>query len=793
MKHLLPTLLLSLFSLFGFSQNCKLTGTIIDKISQEPIPYANAILMSVKDSSYLKGAISNEKGVFIIENIKAGTYNLELRFIGYQTVQFNNLLLQRGTRDIGETALDFLNEGLDEVTIKSTKSAISYKVDKKVINAGSFPGANVAMDLLENIPSLQVDFEGKLSYRGDGTFKVFINGQGVPNGEEKLRQLSADKIDRIEVITNPSAKYDSEGTAGIIQVILKKNRLQGYAINTKVTFSSIGNKEWSFSVDQKSGKRGWHLNGHLAERVWQKSTQKERQVFMQGDNTYITNTMLEEKNGGFSDFLEFGFNYDLTEKDYIEFAINVNPIKVKDKNSSEGSIREQHYDLSNLERDDRYSIKSEGHYGYQYVGARLNYKHAFNKDQSHLLSANFDYSAYLTPYDEKNLDEKTYPTTVQRVGYKGTEHNEIIFETDILYTNKLSELSSFETGFKIDLNHIPKIASISGVFNSTDDITSFANEPKNQEVDFAQDIYASFITFKSGWGKFEYQLGLRAELTDRKSNYSFDTETGDRSFIPEKNNFIDVFPSIHTLYNFSETHQLSINFSRRVNRPSYWNLIPISQYQTPYLYYTGNGELLPAYSNNYEIAYKKSWNKDFIGAEFFMRNTTNVIQNYSRKGATNTLIESPENVGNSTSIGAEIITGIDLNSWWNLNVSSSLYSYKLLVNLDNSSSERSLIRGSSRVNNTFILPKDFTLKWDFNYNSPQVAAQTKTDGYFYSNIAVKKSFKENKWLLSLSYSNMFDTRKYSTENKGVDFSIESDYVYEPVLSFRLSYNFDNQK
>ena len=176
-----------------------------------------------------------------------------------------------------------------------------------------------------------------------------------------------------------------------------------------------------------------------------------------------------------------------------------------------------------------------------------------------------------------------------------------------------------------------------------------------------------------------------------------------------------------------------------------------------------------------------------------MRNTTNVIQNYSRKGATNTLIESPENVGNSTSIGAEIITGIDLNSWWNLNVSSSLYSYKLLVNLDNSSSERSLIRGSSRVNNTFILPKDFTLKWDFNYNSPQVAAQTKTDGYFYSNIAVKKSFKENKWLLSLSYSNMFDTRKYSTENKGVDFSIESDYVYEPVLSFRLSYNFDNQK
>jgi len=515
MKKSLFIVLFALCSQLVSAQNSKLTGKIIDKVSGESISYANAVLISVSDSSYLKGAITNDNGVFLIENIKAGTYNLELSFIGNQSVQMKHILLQRGTRDIGEVALNMLSENLNEVTIKATKSAISYKVDKKVIDAGSFPGASVAMDLLENVPSLQVNFEGKLSYRGDGIFKVFINGQSVANGEEKLRQLSADKIDKIEVITNPSAKYDSEGTAGIIQVILKKNRLQGYAINTSVSASSIGAYDWSFSVDEKGEKGGWHINGHLANRVWWKATVNEKQIFRNADNTQITEAKNKKKNNGESSFLEFGFNYDLTNKDYINFSINTNPIRRKDKNSSVGNIIEQDYNLSSLEKEESYFLNSRGSNTYQYLGTSLNYSHAFNKDRSHLLSANFAYSAYLIPFDEQKLDEKRYATFTERIGYRGKEHNEIIFKADILYKNKLSEHSSFEAGAKIDLDHIPKITSISGVFDDEDNITPFPDEPMNQEVDFVQDIYASFLTFKSSFNKFEYQLGLRAELTDR--------------------------------------------------------------------------------------------------------------------------------------------------------------------------------------------------------------------------------------------------------------------------------------
>lgn len=793
MKKTLFTIIFCLVHLLVFTQNCKLTGKLIDRFSGEPITYANAILTSSKDSTYLQGAITNNHGLFIIENVKIGSYNLKLSFIGYQSVQMNEVLLQRGTRDIGVIPLNVLTENLDAITVKATKASISYKVDKKVIDAGSFPGASVAMDLLENIPSLQVNFEGRLTYRGDGTFKVFINGHPVANGEEKLRQLPADKIDKIEVITNPSAKYDAEGTAGIIQVILKKNRLQGYAISTSAKASTFGSYQWLFSIDKKGERGGWYIGGQLENHIWSKMKVTEKQTITQENNLYQTNSVLDNKSGGIRSFLEFGFNYDLTDKDYINFSINANPLKSTEEHTKFGEISDLLYELSILSNEENYFFKSKSKLSYRYIGSTLTYKHAFNKARTHLLSSYISYSNYLHPLKEEKIDEKEYSSHIDKAGYRGAEHNEIIFEANVSYKNKLTELSSFEIGTEINLDHLPKVTSISGIFDNNHNLLPFSNEPDKQEVNFKQDIYATYLLFKSSWNKLEYQFGLRTELTDRKSNYSYLEDQNREILIPAEKQFLAFFPSFHTVYNFSETHQLAVNYSRRISRPNYWKLIPLSQYSSPYTYYKGNGNLVPTYSNAFEMAYTKSWGKDFIGMELFARNNKNIIQNYSHTGSDNILFYSPENIGDSWSAGAEFMVGVDIYSWWNMNVSSSLYSYKLFVNIDSTNKTESQLKNDTRLNNTFLLPKAFTVKWDLNYKSPTVAVQRKRDGYFYSNFAVKKDFNDKKWQFTLSYSDIFSTKKYKSKMTGIDFNIENDYVLTPFLSFKISYNFDNQK
>lgn len=775
----------------NFSQNCKLIGIIIDDDTGTPLPYGNAILTSPKDSTILLGAITDNSGKFTIANIEKGKYHLKISFIGYQTVIMDNLLLQWGIKDIGEVRMKVLTENMETVTVKATTQAISYKVDKKVIDAGSFPGANIAMDFLANVPSLQVDINGELTYRGDGTFKVFINGHPVANGVEKLKQIPANKIKQIEVITNPSAKYDAEGTAGIINVILKRNRLPGYAINASTSTTTLGSYDFLFSIEKQTEKGSWYANGNLGNYVFRKQSITQSQNIFSKDILYETTSDLIRIENGISNSLEFGFNYDLTSNDYIDFSAYVNPLRNTNENKTTGDIYE--YSHEQIPIEENYIYNNQYDVNYRYFGFTASYEHIFSGERTNKLSSYIDFATYLHPLDEKKVVTSVYDTYTKKEGFVGKEHNEILFEANLGYQNQFTEKSSIETGIEIELDHIPKVTSVSGTFDEDDNITPFHGEPLNQSVNFEQDVYAAYIIFKNSFGKFEYQLGIRSEFTDRKSNYEYEKTDGSRRITPAQNQFWNWFPSVHTVYSFSETHQLAANFSRRINRPDYWELVPLSQYDTPYSYYQGNGNLMPSYANAFEAGYKKSWNKNFVGIEVFARNTQGLIQSYSRVDTANLLVISPENVGNSWSVGTELMTGVDIFSWWNVNYSTSLFSYKLIIDFDNLNQVEKQFRSDSRLNNTFLLPKEITLKWDLNYLSPLVTVQSKRDGYFYSNFAVKKGFKDRKWEITLSFSNFLNSKKFDNLSKGNGFRIETNYKEKPMLLIKIAYNFNNQE
>ncbi|MBI9063844.1 MAG: TonB-dependent receptor [Marinilabiliaceae bacterium] len=794
LKKSLCLFVLVAISLTGWAQQGKISGRLLDGDSGEPIPYANALITSPADSAVFMGAITDNAGHFMIADIPQGTgYLVKLSFVGYQSVTLNDVLVQRGERDLGEIRLSVLTENMDEVTVRAARSAISYKVDRKVIDAGSFPGANVAMDLLDNVPGLQVDFEGKLTYRGDGTFKVYINGHPVANGEEKLKEIPAERIDRVEVITNPSAKYDSEGTAGIIQVILKKNRLQGYAISASAKVDTREGYDWLFGVDQKGEKGGWYVKGKLQKYQWTWSTNDMMRQTQEGQNRYVTLIHEDKKGFSFNNWLDLGFNYDLTEKDYIDLAINVEPLKRTNEEAAEGTIREQLFQNTQIDQDEVYNLNSDSYLSYRYLGIDFTYEHAFNKKRDHLLSAYISYSGYLHPLKEWQKDTKSTPVVTERTGHKGSEENEVFWSANINYARPLGENSSFEMGVEINTDEIPKLSTTSGWFDKDDNIIPFSTDRLNQEVVFHENIYAGYVTYKGQVNKLEYQLGARVEHTDRQSDYSYTNENGERVEEPARKNFTDFFPTIHAVYNFSEANQLSASYSKRINRPDYWTLIPMNQYSSPYSFYQGNGNVLPSYSHALELGYKRSWDKDFIAFETFARRTLNLRQNYTRQLSERITRYTPENVGASWSIGAEVMAGVDVYAWWNMNLSTSFYSYHLHTEIEDIDKKEQQYRFDSRLNQTFLLPASMTLKWDVSYKSPIISAQERREDYFFTNVAVRKGFMKDQWKVTVTAHNLLNTLKYDHTAEGTGFLIETHTTEKPYFSLKVVYRFDNQK
>lgn len=794
MKFNFTIIFLILINYIGVSQNCKLQGVLLDSISNSPISYANITVRSKTDSIFLKGTVSDDNGSFSVSNLKEGVYFLNFSFIGYKTKILDEIKLNSSKRNYMKIKLVKASRNIGDVNIIGKSSSLRFQVDKKIIDASSFPSASVAMDLLENIPSLEVDVEGKLTYRGDGTFQVLVNGLAVSNGQEKLKTITSNRIKKIELITNPSAKYDAEGTAGIINIVLKKNRLEGYGINISTQISTLGQNYWNFDIDKQNENGSWYFNASLGKQVFNKSTFYSLRNSKVGNDMYSVVFDLDKKAFSKTSYLEFGFNYDLSDNDIVDFSINLNPFKSKQEcSNSNGEITERYFKGSKLLSEKDYDYTKSTYTDYQYIGTSLKYIHSFNKDRSHILSGDIQYSRAISPFFEKNINIKRNENDSQNLELGMKEDKETSVDVNVFYENKLGSNSSFTIGSKLNYNYIPEISSVDGKYSEQGIFNPFSNQFKDQLVKYRQNIYSLYSSFKSKIGKFEYQLGVRSERLDMHSSYMYKSKDNKPMFKSYDSNYMKYFPSVHTMYNFSETTQLALNYSKRIRRPRYWQIVGLSRYSSPYSFFKGNGNIKPSLVDALQLSYKKSWDRDFIGIELFSYKMNDVIQSYSRTSSTNVFVNTPENVGESLSIGTQLMMGKDLFSWWNINFSTSLFSYSLETNVDNIKTKKSQFRYYFRLNNSFVLPQKFTFKLNTSYRSSTITAQNKCDAYFYSNLSLKKSFKDRNWQVIMAWINVFDSIKYSSENTGSNFNISNDNYTKPYVSLKIIYNFNNQK
>ncbi|GIM60979.1 TonB-dependent receptor [Capnocytophaga canis] len=790
----LTFLIFFLFTTVVFAQTGTVSGRIVDAESKEVLPYTEVSLFSSDNKNRNFGVISDENGKFLLKNIPFGEYTLKISFVGYEDVT-KPLSINASKTNLGDVLLHLSVQQIEEVVVEGRKAAFSYQVDRKTINASAFPEANTAIDLLTNVPSLNVSVDGRITYREGGTFTVYINGIIAKDGQERLRTLDASQIEKIDIITNPSAKYSASGTAGIIRVVLKKNKLEGYAINLSAEFNTLERKSFSYSIDKKGKKGGWHVSGNIADHHWGDSrSQGISNVYAPDGKRFETLFNSEYKANMNNSFIDFGFNYDITDRDFIDVSIDYVPFRKKEKKIDKTQISENTFDKEgNLLLSKDFLMDVDNQFLYQNWGANLEYSHFFNKDKSHFLKLNSGYSFFIGSSDDFTKGHVISPKENTVFGNKSSEKNEIFTKSILEYELPLTDATSIEAGVDIETDHIPEITTESGFFKGDRIVETSKDVSENQVINYKENIYAGYFSFKSSFGKFEYKLGLRSEHTARDIIYSFDNQQGVRKNDRFKKNFTDWFPSVHLLYSFSQNSQISGNYSRRISRPEYWVLVPAFVWNDKYSFLTGNSRLLPSYTDSYELAYKNSWGKDFVSIEMFARNQHDIMSPYSRVYRDNMLLITRENVGSSWATGIELMAGVDVFKWWNVNASFTAYHYRQDLEVDANSYPIEQWRFNAKLNHTLRLPRNFLLRVNMGYQSPTKDLQNNVEAIFLTNASFTKTWKDNRWSLSLFGSNVFDSYRYTKTNVGENFSKQTKMTYRPYVGFSLKYQFNNQK
>lgn len=790
----LPFLILLFFTTISLAQNATVSGRILDGENHQEMPYSEVSLTDVTNEKQNFGVISDEKGRFLMKNVPYGDYLLKISFLGYEPFT-KSLQINTSKINLGDILMQLATNLIEEVVVEGKKADFTYQVDRKTINAAAFPEATNAIDLLTNVPSLQVSVDGKVTYREGGTFVVYINGIIAKDGQERLRTLEASQIEKIDIITNPSAKYSASGTAGIIRVVLKKNKLEGYVIDLSTEVSTLGTRRFNFSVDKKGKRGGWHTSGNYRNNHWGDYT-AERKHWVQNTNGQRFETLQNEDFSAQFEgaYINFGFNYDLTDNDFIDFSIDYDPLARKENKFSKSKTSERTFDATNtLLSSEDFQLDNHYQFIYQTLGTNLEYSHFFNKDKTHSLKLYSGYETYFGAASSSAKNHLVSSTENNIFGNKTLEKNEISTATNIDYELPLTDNISIEVGGQIETDHIPEITAESGYFNGNNIVLNSIYVAPNQLINYKQNIYSGYFTFKSSFGKFEYKLGLRAEHTVRDISYTFDNQLGVRQKDHFKANFTDWFPSVHLLYSFSEDSQISGNYSRRISRPHYASLVPAFVWDDKYAFSTGNSRLLPSYTDSYELAYKRSWGRDFVSLEVFARNQHDIMNKYSRVFYDDVLLFTDENVGSAWAVGAELMTGVDIFKWWNVNASFTSFYYDQDLSVDGKPHRYKQWRYNAKMNNTFKLPRSFSFRLNAGYQSPTMGLQNEMDGIFLANASLTKSWQENRWSLSVFGSNIFDSHRYTQTRIGENFSTHTKMVYRPYVGFTLKYQFNNQK
>jgi outer membrane receptor protein involved in Fe transport len=768
-------------------------GTVIDSKSKDVLEAVTVMIKAKNASEDAAIGINTDKnGKFTLRNIPYGDYILSVSSVGYKTFE-QEISLTPNAKTINMKPISLIEESelLDEVQVTAIGTQMKIDIDKKVFNVDQNIAAagGSASEVLSNIPSVEVDSEGEVSLRGNSAVTIWINGKAsglsADNRAQILEQMPAGNIDRIEVITNPSAKYSPEGTAGIINIILKENRKAGYFGSIQAGANSRGGYNLGFNYNYSSRKLDAYASLNHRSHVFTGGSNSHRLI--NGENFLNQIADMDGRHNNF--FGRAGLTYHLTNSDH--FTLNGFSMFGKGKNDN----------VTNYTSDIPWSyIKSERRTASDnnMLGgnAQFGYKHDFSK------TSNIDFTASYNKWGMNN--ESVYSqTSLYSNGSQTSSYQRQTgdvgpynWEFQIDYINEFSENSKIEAGYK-------------GTFGREDSpVETFSGNNANDAVAtpdlfnrfiYNQDIHALYSTYTGRLNKFGYQLGLRGEYSNiqtRSLGYN-ENEAAKPFHITD---YFDLFPSLFLSYALPADNEIQVNYTRRISRPRGPQINSFKNITDSTNISFGNPDLLPEYSNAFELNYIKSWKNHILSFSGYYRSTDNRVQRISyidvKDG--NIMKSTFENTAGSSSVGTEFVLKNKFSRFVDLTTTLNLFYRKLdgfSYNRDNitvTGIAQENFSWDAKMIATFVVPKWFSLQLTGDYRAKQVIAQGYREPNYSLDAGMRKVF--GKISASINARDVFNSRKWHTVTSGTGFSQDSrNWRGGRMVGLTVTYNFGNMK
>lgn len=761
-------------------------GTVVDSKSNEPVQFANVILKHAKDSSFVMGTVSGNTGEFILPNVKDGNYYLVVTYVGYKNKTVNNITVNETDKEkaLGVIKLEQQNVELKETQVTGQKLMEEFKLDKKVINVSQDinSAGGTALDVLQNQPSVRTDADGNISIRGSSNFTVLVNGRpGILQGSDALRQIAANTIDNIEIITNPSAKFDAEGAAGIVNIILKRTANYNFSGVANASAGSKDKYSGDFTLNYNMGEL--RLNGNLNSR---------RYIGFNYQNVDVQSNLATGLYNGAADMIQrsarnqydgrFGLDYDLSETSTVSLSVNLGQVDFD---------RDYDWNLSKFQSNvlTHSFISNKVNFSAKYYSSVFNYNW---KIQPKVDELNFEalYVNVDSPTDQ-NTDEYATDADFQNRSANPSLNrfaNNVIRREGRLkleYTHTYNENSNLETGLQTNLNG-RSIDNINKIFDWNSNSWNYDSVYTNN-FDFRNNIYAGYIKFTDLISYFNFQVGIRGEYTDRLLSQK-------TKGIDFKYSQFDLFPSFSVSTKLFTDHQLQFSYSRRINRPNEALLNPYPFWNTSVASIYGNPDLKPEFIDSYELNYQKMIDKTFFSVQTYYRLRKDMFLEAINIDNEGKYISIFSNFGQSKTFGAELSSSFSPVIFLRFDPGVNFFNYSQTGIINNSPVESSQFTWTARLNATTFFSQDTRLMATGYYASKQITPQSEIKSLFFLSVTLRQDLFDKKLSVTLQARNLLKTSAYEAITTGNNF-ITSMYSRGevPVVSLNISYNFNNFK
>ncbi|MDR3273502.1 MAG: TonB-dependent receptor [Flavobacteriaceae bacterium] len=796
LRQIIPALFL-LSSISAFSQTTvKVEGTVTNNSDRQPVPYASVSMTSAADSKIVFGGMTDESGKFSIE-VASGDYNVTVDQAGFETF-YDIRSFSENTKGITVVLIPAMKEKeLEGIVVQGTKPIYKVELDKKVYDVAQDLTARTGSlsDVLANVPSVSVDVDGTVNLRGNSNVKILIDGKpsamlGITDTGDALKMIPADQVERIEVITNASARYEASGTAGIINIVTKKTQKRG--ITGSVQLQAGIPQSYGASVSLGYGKGNWSWFANAGFRY-----SKNKGKNNTDDTRYnaaapsgiarhsIQKGESERERYGFNG--NTGFNFDFDTQNSLTTSIGFRTNRGNSDNTKSYNDFIYYWEdpnhtgsfLSDANPDPIFTLRDENQHSSNHgFDGNMTYTHKFAKEgNTFTLDGNYNYST-----DDSNSNIFDTDKGIQRTVGDNTQ-NSFTMKAD--YVLPFKEGSQFEAGARADYSKIKSNFVVDAFNSATDDWENLYDF--TGVTDYESSVLAAYAQYGNTFGNFSFLAGLREETTYTKVN-----ATGGISSSYNKT-YTDLFPTLHLGYNLTKQSQLQFSYSRRIDRPRGRMLIPIFNYSDDRNTFRGNSNIMPNYTDSYELGYnlqKRNWG---ITPSVYYQRTHDVIQMYTSVDSLGNYSTMPVNVGYQDRFGGSLSYTFNPFKWWRMFGEFNFFSYKTVGQYEKDIFDKSDFSWNTRLNMTFKLPQSISAQVQGFYRGAMANGQNSSNGMLMLNLGLSKDVLNGQGTVLFNVRDILNsgtrkTKTHGTDNDGNDFYRYEEMQFRP-RQFTLSFTY----